>query len=160
MGSLINGKLTWESIADFEDCSPFGESASFLIECLSSCSKAVKSLSCIFSIRSSEYDKALVELDSSMYASFLEKLNEVLTIISLLVNSLLEHDHSTDVFFNSGSREKKLTICSSVGLGVFNCDLIESLSNGSSALVGSENTFTRGSDLTCSLDELVFEWKF
>ena len=70
MGSLIDGKLTWESIADFKDCSPFGKSASLIIECLSSCSKPIKSLSCILAISSSEYNKSLIELDSRMDASF------------------------------------------------------------------------------------------
>ena len=38
MGSLIDGKLTWESIADFKDCSPFGKSAALVIESLGAAS--------------------------------------------------------------------------------------------------------------------------
>jgi len=160
MGSLIDSKLTWESIADLEDCSPFCKSTSFIIECLGSCSKPIKSLCCVFSISSSKDNKPLVKLNSSVNVSASEQLYKVGPIVSLLVNSLLEHDHSTNVFFNPWCCEKKLTICSPIWFSVFYLDLVESLSNGSSTLVGSENTFARCSDLTCSLDQLVFEWKF
>lgn len=95
-----------------------------------------------------------------MYAPASEQLHEVLPIIGLLVDGLLEHDHATDVFLNPWCREEKLTICASVGLIVFDLDRIESLSNGSGALVGSENTFAGSGDLSCSLNELVLERKF
>jgi len=41
VGSLIDGELTWHSVANLENCSPLGKSASFFVESFCSSSKSI-----------------------------------------------------------------------------------------------------------------------
>ena len=158
VGGLIDCELAWHSVADLENCSPLGKSASFVIECFCSGSESIQSLSRVFPVGSSEHDKSLVELDSGVDASASEELDKVLTLVSCLVDCLFEHDDSADVLLDAWGLEEELTVCSSVGLVVLDLDLIEPLSDGSRALVSSEDALAWSGDLAGSLDELVSEW--
>jgi len=64
------------------------------------------------------------------------------------------------VLLDSWSDEKKLTVGTSVVFSVLNLNLIETLTNSSSALVSSEDTLASGRDLAGSFDEFVLERKF
>lgn len=160
MGSLFDGELTWESIADLEDGSPLGEPAALLVEGLASGGEAVKSLSGALLVGASENDKTLVELDTGVDASASEMLDKVLAVSGSLVNGLLVHDDTADVLLDSWSDEKKLTVGTSVGFSVLDLNLIETLSNSSSALVSGEDALASGRDFAGSFDEFVLEGEF
>ena len=160
MGSLLDGELTWESIADLEDGSPLGEPAALLVEGLASGGEAVETLSGALLVGASENDETLVELDTGVDVSASEKLDEVGAVSGSLVNGLLVHDDTTDVLFDSWSGEKKLTVCTSVGFVVLDLNLIETLSDSSSALVSSEDALASGRDFAGSFDKFVLEGEF
>lgn len=160
VGSLVDGELTWESGTDLEDGSPLGEPASLLVESLGSGGETVETLGGALLVGSSKNDESLIELDTGVDASLTEKSDKVLSISGLLVDGLLEHDDTANVLLDRWSGEKKLTVGASIGLGVLNTDLIETLSDGSSALVRSQDALASGRDLAGSFDEFVLEREF
>ena len=157
VGSLTDREITWHTISDLKDSSPFGKSAALVIESLGAASKSIKTLSSILISGSWENDETLVQLDTGMDSLASQQLHEVGTVGSSLVDGLLVHDHTGDVLLNSLSGKEELTVGTSVGLSVLNLDAVESLSNSSSGLVGGEDTLSSGADFTGSLNKLGLE---
>ena len=56
--------------------------------------------------------------------------------------------------------EKKLTVSTSVGLGILNLDWLEATADGASGLVSSEDTFAGSADSLGGGDELILELSF
>ena len=61
------------------------------------------------------------------------------------------------MLLNVWGSEEELSVCASVSLGVLDGDLVKSLADSASALVGSEDSLTGGSDLSGGLDEFFSE---
>jgi len=159
VGGLANGELRGASISNLEDGSPLGKAAALGVEGGSAGSQAVETLSGALVPGATKDDEALVELDTGMNATGAEELNEVLSASGSLVDGLLVHDDAGDIFLDGGCGEEEFSVCASVVDVVLDGDRVESLSDSASGLVSSEDTLTRGSDLTSHLDELVLEVK-
>ena len=158
MGSLSDSSLGWASSSNLANGSPLCESASHSIVLSASLTKSIKSLSGSLSISSSNIDESCVDLNTAVNASSSEDLNELLGAIgSGVANSLIEHDDTADVLLNTWGGEKHLSVSLSVGMVVLNANAVESLSNGASGLISSENTLARGADVFAGLDELFLE---
>lgn len=158
MCSLVNRELRRATISsDLENSSPLGKSASLFVEGFASSSKAIKTLSGLLSVGSSNFDGTLVDFNTSNDIAGSEVFDEVDSILGLLVEGLLEHDDTTDVVVHFRGSEEELTVSASVFLGVLNVDACEALSNSSSALISSEDTLSRGGDFLCSFNQLSFE---
>ena len=160
VSSLTDAKHAWAATADLEDGSPLGEAATFSIEGGGAAIQTVKTLSGLLTVGASDINETLVELDASVDTSGAEELNKVLTFSGGLINCLLEHDHTRDVCLDAWSLEEKLTVSTSVGLGVLNFDWCEARSDGASGFVSSEDTFARGADSLGGGDELILELSF
>jgi hypothetical protein len=159
VGVGSDSSLGWEARCwvDLEDSSPLGKSYSHSVVLGTSLAKSIKSLSGSLIWASAEVNDTSVHLDSAVNSSSLENLNESGSIGSIVSDSLVEHDHSTDVLLDSWGSEEKLSVSNSVFVGILNGDSIESLSNGSGGLVSCEDSLSWGADFLCDLDELILE---
>jgi hypothetical protein len=139
--SLINRELRRATIgSDLKNSSPLGESASLFVECFAASSETIKTLSGLLSVCASNIDCTLVDFDAGKDSAGSEVLDEVNSILGLFVEGLLEHNDTTDVVVDFRGSEEELTVSASVILSVLNVDSLETLSNGSSALISSEDT--------------------
>ena len=93
-GTKVNCKLGRKAISDLEDASPFSESASLLIEGCSTLTKVIKSLGMEFTVGVHDGLSALIKLDTCENALLSKNVHEAGTVSGLLVNGLLEEDHS------------------------------------------------------------------
>jgi len=91
-------------------------------------------------------------LGSKEIAEFLRSIN------GGILNSLVEHDDSTDVLIKAWGSEKKLSVSLSVFVGVLDTDSIESLTDSSSRLISSKDSLTWGGDVLDGLNEFSFEF--
>lgn len=157
VGSLINGNLGWESISNLEDSSPFSESTSHGIILSASLTKSIESGGGSLIIGSSNWDESAINLNSAVNVSSSEDLSEFLSILGGISNSLIVHDDSAYVLINLWGGEKELSVSLSVVVVVLDANSIESLSNGSSGLVSSEDSLSWSADFLGSLDEFFLE---
>ena len=160
VGSLLNSKVGGEAITDLEDRAPLGKTASLFVEGLGTGSKTVESLSGGLVLGSHKVDKALVELDADMDATAAEVGYHVGTVGDLLIDGLLVHDDTGDVFLDLGGGDKEITVGASVFLSVLDVDGVEALADGTSGLVSGEDTLTSGSDLLGGLNKFSLKVKF
>ena len=154
VGGLTNRDHRWASTTNLENSSPFGEAASFCVEGSGTSTKTVETLSGSLIVCSHNRNESLIELDTGFNSSGAEELNKVCTILGGLIDSLLVHDDARDVFLDRWGSEEKLSVCTSVGLSILNLDGIKALSDGSSALISSQDTFAWSADFLCGSNEL------
>jgi hypothetical protein len=106
-------------------------------------------------VSASKLDGTLVHLDAREDIALLEDIDEGLAILGLLVQGLLEKDHTAEVLECTRAAEEELTESTAVVLNVLNVDAGEALANGASGLVCSEDTLARGANVGSVLDELI-----
>lgn len=94
VSSLEHCSLAWSSLANLNNSSPLGESASLFVVLLASFSETVEALSGVLIVGLWDDDETLVDLDTWNDALALEEFNEVNTVNGLLVEGFLEHDDS------------------------------------------------------------------
>lgn len=109
--------------------------------------KCLLTLGGAFAIRSSQGYNSLVDLDSGNDVVVLEQLDEWGAVISLLVEGLVEEDHSADVVGELlAGCEQQLTVLAAVLLNVLHVDGGEALAHGASALVSGQDALAGGND--------------
>ena len=106
-------------------------------------------------ISASNLNGPLVNLDAGESASLLEDIDEGLAILGLLVQGLLEEDHTTYVLEGTRAAEQELTEGTAVLLNVLDIDAGKTLANGSSGLISCKDTLPRGANVGSVLDELI-----
>ena len=106
-------------------------------------------------VSASNLNGALVDLDARENASLLEDIDEGLAILGLLVQGLLEEDHTTYVLEGTRAAEQELTEGTAVLLDVLNVDAGKTLANGASGLISCKDTLPRGANVGSVLDELI-----
>jgi len=84
----------------------------------------------------------------------LQNFDEGSAIGGLLSDGLVEKDGSADVLLHVGGGEQQLTVLSSVLLVVLDLDLIETASDGGSALISSKNTLAGDCDEVLQREEM------
>lgn len=132
-GVFLDGQISWGTISgDLEDGSPLGESATQIVVFLAHGSQRIKSLGGRFSISSWDILETLIDLNSGDNSLGFQILDEVNTILGLMIASFLEQDNSGDVLLKSLSSEQQFSISSSVLFSILNRDRIESLLDSSS----------------------------
>jgi len=72
-----------------------------------------------------------------------------------LVQSLFEKDDTAEAWKSTRGGEEKLTEVTSVGLNVLDVDARKTLSDGTSGLISSQNTFSRCADVGSVGDQLI-----
>lgn len=83
-------------------------------------------------ISANNLNGALVNLDAREDASLLEDIDKRLAILGLLVEGLLEEDHTADVLEGTRAAEQELTESPPVLLHVLDIDAGKALANGAS----------------------------
>jgi len=152
---FLDSNVRWLTVGDLEDCSPFSESASEVVEFLSSLGKIIKSESSSLILSSWDDSSTSVELDSWDDTLFLEKVDELLAILGGLLDGFFEEDDTGNVFLNIGGGEEKFSVKSSVFFVVFELDGVESLADGTGGFISSEDAPTTGGDLLSVLLEFL-----
>lgn len=147
--------LGGSALADLDDCSPLGESCALGVVVSASLGKAVKSGGRVLIVGPWDHHESLVDLDAWDDALALEELGEGGAVGGFLVEGLFEEDDSGDVILESLGGEEQLSVGLSVGLYVLNVDLLESLADGASGLVGGKDTEARSDDSSGGLNELL-----
>jgi len=145
---FLDGGFTGAAVGgDLEDSSPFGESATNVVEFLSSLGKVIETKSGSFFVGSGDDSSTLVELNTGEDILFLQEINELLAVLGRLLGGFFVEDNTGDVLFEIGGGEKEFSVSSSVFFVVFELDVVESLANGTSGLISSEDTETSSGDL-------------
>ena len=157
VGIFSDSDIAGHSVANLEDSSPLGKSASHLVVLGAPLAKSVESLCGGLLVSSSDDLKPSVDLNSAVDASALKDLSELLTVFAGVSYGFVKHDDSADVLLNSGGGEEEFSVVSSVVVVVLNVDSVEPLSNGSSGLVGGEDSLSGGGNLFGGLDEFFLE---
>jgi hypothetical protein len=160
VGGLLDSNLGWKTVCwvNLENGSPLGESASHSVVFGASLTESIKTLGGGLLFGTSNNLKTSIDLNTAVDSSRSKELSELLlTINSGISDGLIVHDNTTDVFFKSWSSEKKFSVSLSIIVVVLNADSVESLTNGSGGLVGSEDSLTWGADLLSGFHEFIFE---
>lgn len=89
-----------------------------------------------------------------LYFSHLRTYDNV-TCSSLLVESFLKENYTTEVLKGTGSAEKKLPQCPPVCLIILNVDAGKTLADCASRLISGKDTFPRCANIGSILDELI-----
>jgi len=144
---FLDGDVRRLTVSDLKDSSPLSESASEVVEFLSSLGKIVKAEGGGFVLSSWDDGGTSVELNTWDDILLLEEINELLAVLSGLLDGFFEKDNTGDVFLKVGGSEEKLSVASSVFFAVLELDGVESLSDGTGGFIGSEDTLATGSDL-------------
>jgi len=157
VGILQHGKRSGAALLgiNLEHGSPLGKSSSGFVELLASSSEIVQSQGGGLLGSVGNDGGSLVDLDANLDAQLVEHLSKGGSISSLLEQSLLVQDHSRDVVLESLRSEEEFSVVSSVVLVVLDGNLLESLPNGSSGLISSEDSMSSGCDEVRRLDEFV-----
>lgn len=102
-------------------------------------------LSSALAIRSSQRHNSLVDLNSGDDAIVLQDLDKWSAIISLLVEGLMEEDHTTDIVGHLlATGEEQLSVLTPVFLHVLHIDLGQPLAHGACALVRGQDALAGG----------------
>lgn len=146
-GVFLDGNITWASVSrDLEDSSPLGESATDVVEFLSSLGQVIKTEGSSFVVGAWDDSSSLIELNTWDNTLFLQEIDELLAILSGLSGGFFVEDNTGDVFLEIWGGEEEFSVSSSVFLVVFELDVIESLSDSSGGLIGGEDTETSSGD--------------
>jgi len=151
----VNGKLRWLVGANLEDSTPLGKAGTGLVVLGTALAKVIMALGGGLLVSASNLNGALVDLDARENASLIEDINEGLAILGLLVQGLLEEDHTTYVLKGTRAAEQELTEGTAVLLDVLNVDAGKTLANGASGLISCKDTLSRGANVGSILDELI-----
>ena len=139
---FINSLVSGASITDFQDSSPFSESASKFVEFCGHCWKCIKSLGVVLSFSVGDCGKSFINFDSWNDSFRLEVLGKVDTFIGGLFGGLLMEDNSGNIVFNTRWGKKHISVSSSVLLIVFKFNRIEFSINRAWWLISSKDTFS------------------
>jgi len=131
---------------DLEDSSPLSESATNVVEFLSSLGEVIETEGGGFFVSSGDDSSTLVELNTGEDTLFLQEIHKLLAVLGGLLGGFFVKDDTRDIFFEIGSGEEEFSVSSSVFFAVFELDVVESLSDGTSGLIGSEDTETSSAD--------------
>ena len=88
-----------------------------------------------------------VDFDTNSDSLLLQDINKRDTLLGLVVERLLKQDTTRDVFLQPLSGNKELTVGTPVLFVVLDRDTIETLANGASTLVSSQNTLSGGGNV-------------
>lgn len=131
---------------DLEDSSPLSESATNVVEFLSSLGEVIETKSGGFVLGSGDDSSTLVELNTGDNTLFFQEVDELLAVLGGLLGGFFVEDDTGNVFFEVGGGEEEFSVSSSVFFVVFELDVVESLSDGTSGFIGSEDTETSSSN--------------
>lgn len=92
VSDVLDGNLRWSAVTNLANSSPLGESAAFFVVLLASLGKSIKTLGGLLVLGTTDDNKTLVDLNTGMDTTTSKELNKVLSVSSLLVKGLLEHD--------------------------------------------------------------------
>lgn len=153
---FLNSLFRWESLADLENSSPLGESATQLIELFGHGGKSVQTFGPVFTfcVQNAE---SLVDLDTWNDSHWGNVLDEVDSFIVALLGSFFLENDSWNELIDARRCEKHVSVSSSVFSCVLQVDSLEFLLNWSWWLISSQDTFSRGTDFMCSLNEFLWE---
>jgi len=98
---FLNSLLTWKSITDFQDGTPFGESASIGIVLSCHLCQGIQTHSCSLILSARENLKTLINLNSWYNALVSEHVNEFHSVAIELIDLFRVKDDSTNILLNS-----------------------------------------------------------
>ena len=141
---------------DFQNTSPFGKLGAILLILLTTFIQAIKTLCGALAISSSEGDNSLVDLDAGDDSELVEGLREWGSRVILLVEGLMEQNHTADVLGQGGTgAEEQLTVSATVLLVVLTSNWSKTLANGSCALISSQDSLAGSCDGIGNLAEFI-----
>lgn len=155
-GVLLDSEISWSTISsNLENGSPLGESASEIVVLLAHGGEGVKSLGGALSVGGGNILETLIDLDSGNDSLRFKVLDEVDTVLGLVGAGLLEHDNSRDVILDSLSGEQKFSVSSSILFTVLNSNRVESLLDGSSGFISSQDSLSWSNNLLSGFSQLL-----
>jgi hypothetical protein len=155
LGVQVNGQLRWLVRANLEDSTPLGKAGASLIVLGAALGKVIMALGGGLLVGANNLDGTLVHLDAREHTALLEDIDKGLAVLGLLVEGLLEEDHTAEVLEGTRGAEEELTESTAVLLDVLNIDAGKALADGASGLVSSKDTLARGANVGCVLDQLL-----
>ena len=156
LGVLPDGELgRLPGGADLEHGAPLGEARAGLVVLGAARAQGVVPLGGGLAVGARDLDGALVHLDPRDHAAGDEQVHERRPVGGLLVQGLLEEDHTTYVLEGTRAAEQELTEGTAVLLNVLDIDAGKTLANGASGLISCKDTLPRGANVGSVLDELI-----
>lgn len=152
---LLDRQLRRLRRPDLQHGPPLREAGTSLVVLGAPGAEGVEALCGRLSIRASQVDGSLVDLDTWEHVVFGEDIDEGLTVGGLLVESLLEEYDSREVLQSVRGSEEELAEGLAVGLDILNVDAGEALADGAGTLVSCENALAGSGDVFRSLDQFI-----
>lgn len=144
---LLDRELRGFDHSDLEHRPPLGETSPGVVVRGAPLVQIVEALRRRLAVGSPQVDRALVHFDAGNHTAGLHQLYKRLPVQRLLVQSLLEQNHSAQELLHSGRREQKLPESLPVGLHILHLDARQPLPDGARALIGCQNTFPGSGDV-------------
>lgn len=100
IGVLEDGQFAWASILDLQHAPPLGEMTSVFLVLNATRLQIVESLGGALIFSAKQWHDTLVNFDSGQHVAFFHQLDKGSSIVGLLVESLVEQNHTGDVLAN------------------------------------------------------------
>lgn len=97
IGVLYDGKLARGVFRDLQHASPLGKMASVFFVLDTTRLEIIETLGCAFVIGAEEWNDALVYFNTGDDVALLQQFDERRTVVGLLIESLMEENHSRNV---------------------------------------------------------------
>lgn len=128
---LLNSLLRRQTITDFKDSAPLGESATNRVVLMTKLSQRVQTLGPSLLVSALQISSTFVDLDSGHDSLLEQSFGELFAIEVGAVGSFGEHDNTRNVLFDALGVEEQLSVSDSVVQVVFDLDVVETLANRS-----------------------------
>ena len=144
VGVRVDAGVAGQAVADRDDCPPLGEARTHPCVLDETVAQSIESLGDLLARATGQFLRTRIHLDTRQDARLRQGLGDRQAGLRVLAERLVEEDHAADELRQARGREEAVAVGDPrVGAGV-DVDRRETLPDGRSALVRSEDPLFRG----------------